>query len=117
MFQVLGDAYDYRGSVSPWVRGLLTFQPDPALMADVPLAFQLHILCALALFGLWPFTRLVHVFSAPLGYLTRPYIVYRTRDTARWAPAPPGAAGSASSAPAHAADRPPSCHHTRGENP
>ena len=98
MFQVLGDAYDYRGTVSPWVRGLLTFQPDPALMADVPLAFQLHILCALALFGLWPFTRLVHVFSAPLGYLTRPYIVYRTRDDDRLGTAPHDAAGSASSA-------------------
>ncbi|MEJ7756587.1 MAG: respiratory nitrate reductase subunit gamma [Nocardioidaceae bacterium] len=34
----------------------------------------------MALFALWPFTRLVHVFSAPLGYLTRPYIVYRSRD-------------------------------------
>ncbi|MGH3866383.1 MAG: respiratory nitrate reductase subunit gamma [Pseudonocardiaceae bacterium] len=22
----------------------------------------------------------MHVFSAPLGYLTRPYIVYRSRD-------------------------------------
>ena len=31
------------------------------------------------LFAVWPFTRLVHVFSAPLGYLTRPYIVYRSR--------------------------------------
>lgn len=27
------------------------------------------------------FSRLVHVFSMPLGYLTRPYIVYRSRDT------------------------------------
>jgi len=32
------------------------------------------------LFAFWPFTRLVHVFSAPIGYLTRPYIVYRSRD-------------------------------------
>jgi nitrate reductase gamma subunit len=31
------------------------------------------------LFAAWPFTRLVHVFSAPVGYLTRPYIVYRSR--------------------------------------
>jgi nitrate reductase gamma subunit len=44
------------------------------------LSFQLHGLVAMALFALWPFTRLVHVFSAPLGYLTRPYIVYRSRD-------------------------------------
>jgi nitrate reductase gamma subunit len=39
-----------------------------------------HALVAFALFALWPFTRLVHVFSAPLGYLTRPYIVYRSRE-------------------------------------
>jgi nitrate reductase gamma subunit len=35
---------------------------------------------SMALFALWPFTRLVHVFRAPLGYLTRPYIVYWSRD-------------------------------------
>ena len=34
---------------------------------------------AWVLFAAWPFTRLVHVFSVPLGYLTRPYIVYRSR--------------------------------------
>ena len=49
-------------------------------MADAPLGFQLHALVAFGLFALWPFTRLVHVFSAPVGYLTRPYIVYRSRD-------------------------------------
>ncbi len=52
-------------------------------MADAPLGFQLHALVAFGLFALWPFTRLVHVFSAPVGYLTRPYIVYRSRDDAR----------------------------------
>ena len=50
------------------------------MMADAPLGFQLHALVAFGLFALWPFTRLVHVFSAPVGYLTRPYIVYRSRD-------------------------------------
>ena len=34
----------------------------------------------MVLFALWPFTRLVHAFSAPIGYLFRPYIVYRSRD-------------------------------------
>jgi nitrate reductase gamma subunit len=38
------------------------------------------VLVAFGLFALWPFTRLVHVFSAPLGYLTRPYLVYRSKD-------------------------------------
>jgi nitrate reductase gamma subunit len=34
----------------------------------------------MALFVIWPFTRLVHAFTAPLHYLFRPYIVYRSRD-------------------------------------
>lgn len=63
------------------VPGDLPVQPAPDLMAEAPLGFQLHALMAMAmaLFALW---RLVRVFSAPLGYLTRPYIVYRSRDDA-----------------------------------
>jgi nitrate reductase gamma subunit len=72
--------YDYREGVSVWFRGLFRFSLHPELMAEAPLGFQLHGLIAFALFALWPFTRLVHVFSAPLGYVTRPYIVYRSRD-------------------------------------
>jgi nitrate reductase gamma subunit len=49
-------------------------------MLKAPIGFRLHVLAAWALFAFWPFSRLVHVFSAPLGYLTRPYIVYRSRD-------------------------------------
>jgi len=73
--------YDYRDGVSIWFRGIFRFSLHPELMADAPLGFQLHGLAAFLLFALWPFTRLVHVFSVPLGYLTRPYIVYRSRDT------------------------------------
>ncbi|WP_343913038.1 respiratory nitrate reductase subunit gamma, partial [Ornithinicoccus hortensis] len=73
--------YNYRDGVSPWFRSIFWFQPDPQLMVEAPLGFQLHALTAFILFALWPFTRLVHVFSAPLGYFTRPYIVYRSRDT------------------------------------
>jgi nitrate reductase gamma subunit len=72
--------YDYREGVSIWFRGIFRFDLHPELMAEAPPGFQLHGLLAMALFALWPFTRLVHVFSAPLGYLTRPYIVYRSRD-------------------------------------
>jgi nitrate reductase gamma subunit len=75
--------YDYREGVSVWFRGIFRLDLHPELMAEAPLGFQLHGLVAFALFALWPFTRLVHVFSAPLGYLTRPYIVYRSRDAAR----------------------------------
>ena len=78
--QILGAGYDYRGAVSPWLRSILTLRPDASLMSGVPLAFQIHVVAANLMFALWPFTRLVHVFSAPLGYLTRPYVVYRSRD-------------------------------------
>ena len=78
----IGGEYNYREGVSVWYRSFLAFQPQPELMAEAPVGFQLHALVAFALFALWPFTRLVHVFSAPLGYLTRPYVVYRSRDDA-----------------------------------
>lgn len=80
--QVFGPGYPYRETISPWVRSLLIFQPDPALMQQIPLYFALHVITANLLFALWPFTRLVHVFSAPIPYLFRPYIVYRSRDEA-----------------------------------
>lgn len=79
--QVFGGGFSYRETISPWFRQLLIFQPNPELMVDVPVLFQLHVISALVLFALWPFTRLVHVFSAPIGYLFRPYVVYRSRDT------------------------------------
>ncbi|NRQ37075.1 respiratory nitrate reductase subunit gamma [Nonomuraea sp. NN258] len=76
---LLGGGYDYRADIAVWFRGVLTFRPDPALMADVPLVFQLHALSAWLLAAIWPFTRLVHVWSAPIAYLWRPYVVYRRR--------------------------------------
>jgi len=75
--------YDYREGVSPWFRSIFTFRADPDLISHAPVGFQLHALIAFSLFALWPFTRLVHVFSAPVGYITRPYIVYRSRDEDR----------------------------------
>lgn len=70
----------YRETVSPWFRSLFYFSPDVEAMAAAPLSFQIHTLIGLLLFALWPFTRLVHAFTAPLHYLFRPYIVYRSRD-------------------------------------
>ena len=79
---VVGEAYNYRETVSVWFRSIWMLQPRGDLMEEAPLYFQIHVLIGLALFALWPFTRLVHAFSAPIGYLFRPYIVYRSRDVA-----------------------------------
>ncbi|WP_287932265.1 respiratory nitrate reductase subunit gamma [Arthrobacter sp.] len=70
----------YRETVSPWFRSLFILQPDITSMAAAPLAFHIHTLVGMVLFTIWPFTRLVHAFTAPLHYLFRPYIVYRSRD-------------------------------------
>ncbi|MFI7440000.1 respiratory nitrate reductase subunit gamma [Nonomuraea indica] len=91
---IVGGGYDYRTTISPWFRSIFSFGPDPALMAQAPLLFQLHALSALVLFAIWPFTRLVHMLTAPVGYLTRPYVVYRSReDVAGSRPARRGWAG------------------------
>jgi nitrate reductase gamma subunit len=76
---VFGPGYDYRSTISVWFRGLFALQPRPEAIAGAPLLFQLHALTACLLFAAWPFTRLVHVWSAPIGYLARPYLVYRRR--------------------------------------
>ena len=69
-----GEEHNYRLTVAPWFRSLFVLQPDIASMAGAGLAFQLHTLIGMLLFTIWPFTRLVHAFTAPLGYLFRPYI-------------------------------------------
>jgi nitrate reductase gamma subunit len=79
---LFGESYNYREVVSVWFRSIWMLAPRGDLMAESPLYYQLHVLIALALFALWPFTRLVHAFSAPIAYLFRPYIVYRSRDGA-----------------------------------
>lgn len=66
---------------------------DPAgarAFSGAPLLFRLHALTACLLFAAWPFTRLVHVWSAPIGYLVRPYVVHRRR-AAGGTPRPPEA--------------------------
>lgn len=75
-----GHTGDYRETVSPWFRSIWVLQPDVTAMAAAEAPCKLHALMGLALFALMPFTRLVHAFSAPVGYLFHPYVVYRTRD-------------------------------------
>ncbi len=76
---LFGEGHNYREDVSVWARSILMFQPQPEHMAAAPLIFQLHVVAGLLLFSVWPFTRLVHVLSAPLQYVVRPYVVYRTK--------------------------------------
>ncbi|MFE0250867.1 respiratory nitrate reductase subunit gamma [Streptomyces sp. NPDC059010] len=83
-----GDGYDYRQSIAPWARSLFTLQPDLDRMAGVPVLYQVHAVIGMALIALVPYTRLVHMFSAPVQYLFRPYVVYRSRDPEQLGPRP-----------------------------
>jgi nitrate reductase gamma subunit len=76
---VVGESHNYRETVSPWFRSLFVLRPDIDAMSAAPLAFKVHTLIGMLLFAIWPFTRLVHAFTAPIGYLFRPYVVYRSR--------------------------------------
>ena len=69
--------FDYRQTIAIWFRHLFMFSPNADLMLNVPWSFKLHILLGFTVFACWPFTRLVHVWSVPLSYMNRRYIVYR----------------------------------------
>lgn len=74
------DEYNYRETVSPWFRGIFTLDPDGELMTEAPFLFQLHAASLWLLYLVWPFSRLVHVWSVPLTYLRRKWIPYRSRN-------------------------------------
>jgi nitrate reductase gamma subunit len=69
-----------------YVQGIVTLRPQPALIAGVPLIFKLHMFLGFTIFLIFPFTRLVHVWSAPVGYLFRNYQVVRPQVRAASAP-------------------------------
>ena len=55
-----------------WAQGVLTLQPDVwRLVADANPIFKLHLFLGMTIFLLFPFTRLVHIWSAPVWYLGR----------------------------------------------
>lgn len=64
-----------------WAQGIFTFQADAAAqITDVSWLFKLHLVLGLTIFLVFPFTRLVHMLSAPVRYLWRPgYQVVRSR--------------------------------------
>ncbi|MEJ5359329.1 MAG: respiratory nitrate reductase subunit gamma [Desulfobacterales bacterium] len=81
-YDVFVGGFNVLDSIAPWIRGILIFQPDPALMAEVPLRYKLHILAAFTLLAYSPFCRLIHIWSVPVYYLFRRPLLFRRRVTA-----------------------------------
>jgi nitrate reductase gamma subunit len=61
---------------------VVTFRGDAAgFIVDAPLVFKLHLFMGMSLFLIFPFTRLVHVWSGfgALAYLNRAFQLVRSR--------------------------------------
>lgn len=69
-------------ALSTWVQSVLTLNPQPEALANVSGIFKLHMLFGMTAFLIFPFTRLVHVLTAPINYLGRAYQVVRAKRTA-----------------------------------
>jgi nitrate reductase gamma subunit len=66
-----------------WAQGLLTLQPvHTETLQSLDWPYLVHLVLGMTIFLIFPFSRLVHVWSAPVWYLGRPgYQVVRTRRT------------------------------------
>lgn len=74
----------FSSSASPWIWSLFTFQPDASYVSAMPWLVKLHFINAFLIFGIFPFTRLVHVLVVPNPYLwRRPQVVLWNRDRKR----------------------------------
>lgn len=66
--------------LSEWAQRIVTFRSGAAgQLSEIGIIFKLHLFLGQTLFLVFPFSRLVHVWSVPLGYVTRPYQVVRRR--------------------------------------
>ena len=68
-------------ALASWAQHLVTFQGDAAtFVAGEAFIFKIHLVLGLTIFLIFPFTRLVHVWSVPIQYLTRSgYQIVRRR--------------------------------------
>lgn len=64
-----------------WAQHIVTFRLGAAdYIADAHWLYKAHVFLGMVLILIVPFTRLVHVWSIPLTYLTRPYQIVRRRQ-------------------------------------
>jgi nitrate reductase gamma subunit len=65
-----------------WAQHIVTFRGDAAgFIVDAPLVFKLHLFMGMSLFVIFPFTRLVHIWSGfgAVTYLGRAFQLVRPR--------------------------------------
>lgn len=67
-------------ALANWAQHIVTFQAGAAdFVVGTHWIFKAHIVLGLTMFLVFPFTRLVHIWSAPVWYLGRSYQLVRRR--------------------------------------
>ena len=67
--------------LSHWAQSIITFSPDASVLVGIDWPFKVHMVLGMTIFLLFPFSRLVHIWSglASVVYLFRPYQIVRSR--------------------------------------
>ena len=67
--------------LAEWAQRIVTFQPDAADLVVMDWPYKVHLVLGMTIFLLFPFSRLVHVWSGfgTVAYLFRPYQLVRSR--------------------------------------
>lgn len=67
--------------LSDWAQRIVTFNPDATGLVALAWPYKVHMVLGMTIFLLFPFSRLVHVWSglASVFYVFRPYQVVRSR--------------------------------------
>ena len=78
-------SYWFTGIFTPYLTSLFTLQPQVSLVAPLPWVIKLHVINFFVLLVVFPFSRLVHIITYPLGYLLRPWqvVIWNRRNRVR----------------------------------
>ena len=67
--------------LADWAQRIVTFRPLAANLVELAWPYKVHMVLGMTIFLLFPFSRLVHIWSgfASVAYLFRPYQLVRSR--------------------------------------
>lgn len=71
---------DVMMTLASWAKSVVLLAPQPELVAKTEAIFRFHLFFGMTIFVVFPFTRLVHVWSFPFGYATRAYQIVRSKS-------------------------------------
>ena len=66
----------YLHTAVPWLSSLVRLRPETAHVAFLPWTVKFHLVNAFLLVAVLPFSRLMHLFTIPVSYAWRPYLLY-----------------------------------------